>query len=232
MPRPRREPPTSERPHPDRTGIAVIRIALADDHTLIREGLKRIFEAEADFTPVIDAKDGFELLDRLAETECDVVIMDVSMPGPGFFDTLKRLRDRFSDCRILVLSIYPEEQYAIRALRGGAAGYLHKDVDPDTLCEAVRRIASGGQYVTPRLGEILVQGLSQEDGAARHDALSDREFEVLRLLGSGLSTEDVGKKLTISPKTVGTYRSRINDKMGFKNIAELVRYVVENGLQE
>ncbi len=210
----------------------MIRIAIADDRTLIREGLKRIFETEADLTPVIDAKDGFELLDQLADTECDVVIMDVSMPGPGFFDTLKRLRDRFSDSRILVLSMHPEEQYAIRALRDGASGYLHKDVDPEILCEAVRRIASGGQYVTPRLGEILVQGLSQEDGVARHDALSDREFEVLRLLGSGLSTEDVGKRLTISPKTVGTYRARINEKMGFKNIAELVRYVVENGLQE
>ncbi len=210
----------------------MIRIAIADDRTLIREGLKRIFETEADLTPVVDAKDGFELLDQLADTECDVVIMDVSMPGPGFFDTLKRVRDRFPDARVLVLSMHPEEHYAIRALREGASGYLHKDVDPDTLCEAVRRIASGGQYVTPRLGEILVQGLSHDDDAARHDGLSDREFEVLRLLGSGLSTEDIGKRLAISPKTVGTYRGRIKDKMGFTNLAELIRYVVEHGLLE
>lgn len=210
----------------------MIRIAIADDRTLIREGLKRIFETAPDLIPVIDASDGFDLLEQLEHTHCDVVIMDISMPGPGFFDTLKRTRDRFPDARVLVLSVHPEEQYAIRALRDGASGYLHKDVDPDTLCEAVRRIASGGRYVTPRLGEILVRGLDRSDDAAAHDLLSDREFEVLRLLGSGVSTKDVGKRLSISPKTVGTYRGRIKEKMGFESVAQLIRYVVENDLQE
>ncbi len=210
----------------------MIRIAIADDRALIREGLKRVFESTPDLKPVIDASDGFDLLEQLEHTACDVVIMDVSMPGPGFFDTLKRTRDRFPDARVLVLSMHPEEQYAIRALRDGASGYLHKDVDPDTLCEAVRRIASGGRYVTPRLGEILVQGLNRSDDASAHDVLSDREFEVLRLLGSGVSTKDVGKRLSISPKTVGTYRGRIKEKMGFESVAELIRYVVENDLQE
>lgn len=210
----------------------MIRIAIADDRTLIREGLKRVFETEPDLIPVIDASDGFDLLEQLNDTECDVVIMDVSMPGPGFFDTLKRTRDRFPDARVLVLSMHPEEQYAIRALRDGASGYLHKDVDPDTLCEAVRRVASGGRYITPRLGELLVQGLDRSDDAAAHDVLSNREFEVLRLLGSGVSTKDIGKRLSISPKTVGTYRGRIKEKMGFESVAELIRYVVENDLQE
>lgn len=210
----------------------MIRIAIADDRTLIREGLKRVFETEPDLIPVIDASDGFDLLEQLNDTDCDVVIMDVSMPGPGFFDTLKRTRDRFPDARVLVLSMHPEEQYAIRALRDGASGYLHKDVDPDTLCEAVRRVASGGRYITPRLGEILVQSLDQDDDAAAHAVLSNREFEVLRLLGSGVSTKDVGKRLSISPKTVGTYRGRIKEKMGFESVAELIRYVVENDLQE
>lgn len=210
----------------------MIRIAIADDQRLLREGLKRVFEAQPDLTTVIDAKDGHELLDQLAGTDCDVVVMDVSMPGPGFFDTLRRVRDRFQNAHVLVLSMHPEEEYAIRALRAGASGYLHKDVDPETLCEAVRRIASGGRYVTPRLGEILVQGLSRDGDAPSHDALSDREFEVLRLLGSGLSTDEVGKRLSISPKTVGTYRARLNDKMGFANLAQLVRYVVEHSLQE
>lgn len=210
----------------------MIRIAIADDRTLIREGLKRVFETEPDLIPVIDASDGFDLLEQLNDTECDVVIMDVSMPGPGFFDTLKRTRDRFPDARVLVLSMHPEEQYAIRALRDGASGYLHKDVDPDTLCEAVRRVASGGRYITPRLGELLVQGLDRSDDAAAHDVLSNREFEVLRLLGSGVSTKDIGKRLSISPKTVGTYRGRLKEKMGFESVAELIRYVVENDLQE
>lgn len=210
----------------------MIRIAIADDRTLIREGLKRVFETTPDLIPVIDASDGFDLLEQLNDTDCYVVIMDVSMPGPGFFDTLKRTRDRFPDARVLVLSMHPEEQYAIRALRDGASGYLHKDVDPDTLCEAVRRVASGGRYITPRLGELLVQGLDRSDDAAAHDVLSDREFEVLRLLGSGVSTKDIGKRLSISPKTVGTYRGRIKEKMGFENVAELIRYVVENDLQE
>lgn len=210
----------------------MIRIAIADDQRLLREGLKRVFEAQPDLTTVIDAKDGHELLDQLAGTDCDVVVMDVSMPGPGFFDTLRRVRDRFQNAHVLVLSMHPEEEYAVRALRAGASGYLHKDVDPETLCEAVRRIASGGRYVTPRLGEILVQGLSRDGDAPSHDALSDREFEVLRLLGSGLSTDEVGKRLSISPKTVGTYRARLNDKMGFANLAQLVRYVVEHSLQE
>jgi len=210
----------------------MIRIAIADDQRLLREGLKRVFEAQPDLTTVIDAKDGHELLEQLAGTDCDVVVMDVSMPGPGFFDTLRRVRDRFPDAHVLVLSMHPEEEYAVRALRAGASGYLHKDVDPETLCEAVRRVASGGRYVTPRLGEILVQGLSRDGDAPSHDALSDREFEVLRLLGSGLSTDEVGKRLSISPKTVGTYRARLNDKMGFANLAQLVRYVVEHSLQE
>lgn len=210
----------------------MIRIAIADDRTLIREGLKRIFEAEADLTTAIDAKDGHDLLHQLAVTECDVVVMDVSMPGPGFFDTLKKIRVRFEDVYVLVLSMHPEEEYAIRALREGARGYLHKDVDPDTLCEAVRRVASGGTYVTPRLGELLVRGLSGDGDAPAHDVLSDREFEVLRLVGSGLSTEDVGKRLSISPKTVATYRGRIKEKMGFENIAQIVRYVVEKSLQD
>lgn len=210
----------------------MIRIAIADDRTLIREGLKRIFEAEADLTTVIDAKDGFDLLDQLAGTECDVVVMDVSMPGPGFFDTIRKVLNRSPEARILVLSMHPEEHYAIRALREGASGYLHKDVDSDTVCEAVRRIASGGTYVTPRLGEILVKGLSRDDDTPSHDVLSDREFEVLRLLGSGLSTDEVAKRLSISPKTVGTYRGRINEKMDFENLAQWVRYVVENSLQE
>lgn len=210
----------------------MIRIAIADDRSLLREGLKRVFEAQPDLTTVIDAKDGHELLDQLAGTDCDVVVMDVSMPGPGFFDTLRRVRDRFQDARVLVLTMHPEEQYAIRALRAGASGYLNKDVDPEILCEAVRRIASGGRYVTPQLGEILVQGLTRDDDAPSHDVLSDREFEVLRLLGSGLNTDDVGKRLSISPKTVGTYRARLNEKMGFANLAQLVRYVVEHSLQE
>jgi two-component system, NarL family, invasion response regulator UvrY len=153
------------------------------------------------------------------------------MDGPGFFETLRRIKE-MGFARVLVLSIHPEEQYAVRALRDGASGYLHKGVVPATLIEAVRAIAGGGIYMTPSLGELLVRGLSLDPSMTSHETLSDREFDVLRLLGSGFSTAEVAERLAISPKTVGTYRTRIYEKMELRNPAEIVRYAVENKLHE
>jgi two-component system, NarL family, invasion response regulator UvrY len=209
----------------------MIRVALADDQALIREGLKRILSLDPDVEVNLEVSNGFDLLKELRTTHCDVVILDINMAGPGFFETLRRIKEMGAS-RVLVLSIHPEEQYAVRALRDGACGYLHKGVVPATLIEAVRTIAAGGVFMTPSLGELLVRGLSRDPSMLSHEALSDREFEVLRLLGSGFTTEEVGNRLSISPKTVGTYRTRIYEKMGLRNPAEIVRYAVENQLHE
>jgi two-component system, NarL family, invasion response regulator UvrY len=209
----------------------MIRVALADDQPLIREGLKRILSLDDEVEVTLEVNNGYDLLKELRSTQCDVVILDINMDGPGFFETLRRIKE-MGFARVLVLSIHPEEQYAVRALRDGASGYLHKGVVPATLIEAVRAIAGGGIYMTPSLGELRVRGLSLDPSMTSHETLSDREFDVLRLLGSGFSTAEVAERLAISPKTVGTYRTRIYEKMELRNPAEIVRYAVENKLHE
>lgn len=208
----------------------MIRIALADDRALAREGLRSILGLHADMEVVLSAEDGHQLLRELPGLPCDVVVLDVSMPGPGFIETLHRLATVAPEARVLVLSGSPERQYALRALRAGALGYLQKDIDPATIVEGVRQVATGRRYVTPTLAEILVEGLAGNPTRPAHEDLSDREFEVLRLLGQGLSTKEVGKRLHISDKTVATYRSRIYEKLEIQGMARLVRYAVENGL--
>lgn len=209
----------------------MIKVGLADDQALIREGLKRILSLDPEIEVCLEVSNGYDLLKDLRKILCDVVILDINMAGPGFFETLRRIKD-MGTARVLVLSIHPEEQYAVRALRDGACGYLHKGVVPATLLEAVQTIAKGGVFMTPSLGELLVRGLSRDPSMISHEALSDREFEVLRLLGSGFSTQEVARRLAISPKTVGTYRTRIYDKMGLRNPADIVRYAVENQLHD
>lgn len=209
----------------------MIKVGLADDQALIREGLKRILSLDPEIEVCLEVSNGYDLLKELRKILCDVVILDINMAGPGFFETLRRIKD-MGTARVLVLSIHPEEQYAVRALRDGACGYLHKGVVPATLLEAVQTIAKGGVFMTPSLGELLVRGLSRDPSMISHEALSDREFEVLRLLGSGFSTQEVARRLSISPKTVGTYRTRIYDKMGLRNPADIVRYAVENQLHD
>ena len=208
----------------------MIRIAIADDRALIREGLRRILDEEPDCRVVFVAEDGHRLLREAQTTPCDVVILDIQMPGPGFLETLSRVRLGPSSPRVLVLSGSPEEQYALRALRGGALGYLQKDVDPAVILEGVRAVAAGRRFVTPRLADVLVKGLTGDPSLAAQDVLSAREFEVLRLLGMGLPTEEVAQRLHISPKTVGTYRARIYQKLDLKGVAQLIHFAVESGI--
>ena len=210
----------------------MIRIGVADDRPLVRRGLLNVFSSAEDLHVVFEVGDGFELFEKARATVCDVLVLDVSMPGPGFSETMRRLAKRHPEVNVLVLTMQPKEQYAVRALREGAKGYLNKDVRPEELVEAVRRVASGDRYVSAELGEMLVQGLFEDDASPRHAQLSDREFEVLRMVGSGLTSLAIGQRLSISPKTVGTYRSRIREKMGFTSTAEMMRYAITEDLAE
>lgn len=207
----------------------MIRLAIADDHPIVREGLRRIASEGAGITVTGEASTAAELFRLLAAAPVDVVLLDVSMPGSTFVETLRLLREKHATVKVLVLSVHPEDQWAMRALRAGASGYLTKDHSPEQLVEAIRRVARGGKYVSETLAEKLA-GLVDPGARTAHERLSDREFEVLRALGSGMTVKDVAEQLRLSAKTVSTYRSRLLEKMGLKSKADLVRYVVEHGL--
>jgi len=208
----------------------VIRIFIADDHPIVRQGLRRIVAADPGLVVAGEAGDAEELLTALDRTVTDLVLLDVSMPGGPFLDTLQRLRGKHPTVRVLVLSVHPEDQWAVRALRAGASGYLTKDHSPDQLLEAIRRVYRGGKYVSPTLAEHLAKQLDGGGQRAPHELLSDREFEVMRRLGSGLTVSQIATELAISAKTVSTYRSRILEKMDVATNAELVRYAARYGL--
>lgn len=209
-----------------------IRILIADDHPIVRQGLRRIVEADPGLVISGEAGDAPALFAALEKTATDVVLLDVSMPGGLFLETLRGLRARHSTIRVLVLSVHPEDQWAERALRAGASGYLTKDHSPDQLLEAIRRVYRGGKYVSPTLAEQLAKHLDGAGGGQRapHELLSDREFEVMRRLGSGLTVSQIAGELAISAKTVSTYRARILEKMAVDNNADLVRYAARYGL--
>ena len=208
----------------------MIRIAIADDHPIVREGLRRIASEGVGISVTGEASTAAELFRLLARAAVDVVLLDVSMPGSTFVETLKELREKHPSVKVLVLSVHPEDQWALRALRAGAAGYLTKDHSPEQLVGAVRRVAGGGKYVSAPLAEKLAGLIDNDSKRAPHERLSDREFEVLRALGSGMAVKDVAEQLNLSAKTVSTYRARLLEKMGLKSRADLVRYVVEHDL--
>jgi DNA-binding NarL/FixJ family response regulator len=208
----------------------LIRLAIADDHPIVREGLRRIASEGVGISVTGEASTAAELFRLLAQAAVDVVLLDVSMPGSTFVETLKELREKHPSVKVLVLSVHPEDQWALRALRAGAAGYLTKDHSPEQLVGAVRRVAGGGKYVSAPLAEKLARLIDTDSRRAPHERLSDREFEVLRALGSGMAVKDVAEQLNLSAKTISTYRARLLEKMGLKSRADLVRYVVEHDL--
>lgn len=210
----------------------MIRILIVDDHPVVRAGLRRIAEDDRGISVTAEAPSGDDALVALREHVADVVLLDVSMPGSPFTETLRRLREAHPTVRILVLSAHPEDQWAVRALRGGASGYLTKDHSPEQLLDAIRRVHRGGRYVSPTLAERLAAQLGQDFVGAPHEQLSDREFDVLRGLGTGRTVKQVAAELGLSPKTVSTYRTRLMEKMGFATNADLVRYTAEHGLVE
>lgn len=207
-----------------------IRVFIADDHPIVRQGLRRIVEDDSGMVISGEAGDTATLLGAIEATATDLVLLDVSMPGGPFLDTLRALRERHPTIRVLVLSVHPEDQWAVRALRAGASGYLTKDHSPDQLLEAIRRVYRGGKYVSPTLAEQLASQLDAGTQRALHELLSDREFEVMRRLGSGLTVSQIATELAISAKTVSTHRTRILEKMAVATNADLVRYAARYGL--
>lgn len=208
----------------------MIRVLIVDDHPIVRAGLRRIAEDDRAIVVTGEAPSGDAALLALRQHVADVVLLDVSMPGSPFTETLRRLREEHPTVRILVLSAHPEDQWAVRALRGGAAGYLTKDHSPDQLLDAIRRVHRGGRYVSASLAERLAAQLGQDFVGAPHEQLSDREFDVLRGLGMGRTVKEVAVSLGLSPKTVSTYRTRLMEKMQFATNADLVQYAAAHGL--
>jgi len=207
----------------------MIRVALADDHRIVREGLRRLLAAAADVNVVGEVGSGDELLAFLSREPADVLVLDVSMPRTSFTSLLGALREAHPRLRIVVLSAHAETEYAVRALREGAAGYLTKERSSEELVEAVRRVARGARYVTPSVAELLAEDVAgeREDDAG---VLSDRELEVLRLIGAGRSVKEIAAQLRLSPKTVSTYRTRMLEKLSLKTTADLIRFALARGL--
>ncbi|MFL5510069.1 MAG: response regulator [Gemmatimonadaceae bacterium] len=208
----------------------MIRVAIADDHPIVREGLRRIVSDDGGISVAGEASSAVELFRLLKGAAVDVVLLDVSMPGPTFIETLKDLRREHPSVKVLVISAHPEDQWAMRSLQAGASGYLTKDHSPEQLVLAIRRVARGGKFVSETMAERLAGMVDGGRSRAPHEALSDREFEVLRALGSGMMVKDVAAQLRLSAKTVSTYRTRLLEKMGLETKADLVRYVVAHGL--
>lgn len=210
----------------------MIRILVADDHPIVCAGLKQILEEAQDIIVADDASDGNEVWDKIAKNNYDVVVLDISMPGRSGLDILKQLKVQKPQLPVLILSIYPEEQYAVRALKAGAAGYLTKNAAAEELIGAIRKVAVGRKYVSPTLAENLVVALDQDSDKPPQENLSDREYQVMCMIAQGKTVSEIAKELFISVKTVSTYRLRILQKMNMKSNAELTRYVIENGLTQ
>lgn len=208
----------------------MIRVLIADDHTLFREGLKKIIAGTSDIVVAGEASNGNEVLARLKDERYDVLVLDIAMPGKDGLDVLKETRARYQGLPVLMLSMFPEEQFATRVLKAGAAGYLTKESVPEVLIMAIRKVARGEKYVSESLAEKLVSGLSDDARKSPHERLSDREYQILCLIASGKRMKEIANQLSLSPTTISTYRSRILEKMGMASNAELTLYASRNHL--
>lgn len=208
----------------------MIRVLLADDHAIVRAGLKEILAGTGDITVAAEATNGREVIERVRAADYDVAVLDMSMPGRSGIELIKQVKAERPKLRVLVLTMHSEEQYAVRALRAGASGYLTKDSAADQLVAAIRRVAAGGAYVSAETAERLAQDAVPRSNAAPHTLLSDREFQVFRMIAGGRSVGEIARQLSLSVKTVSTHKTRIMEKMGLANQAELIRYALEHKL--
>lgn len=206
-----------------------LKIFIADDHLLIREGLKKLLVYETDLKIVGEADNPNDTLDYINNNEVDILILDINLPGKSGLDILKQLKMFKPELHVLILSMYPEEQFAERTLKAGASGYLTKESAPDELINAIRRVARGGKYISHQLAEKLIFKKDAEYELP-HQSLSDREFQVLKLMARGKSQVDISSELNLSTSTINTYRSRILEKLGLKTNAELIHYALQNKL--
>ncbi len=210
----------------------MIKVVIADDHAIVRKGMRLI----ADDSPTIEitgeASEYSELMRLLRGAACDVLLLDIGMPGKNGIEILKIVKETYPKMQVLILSMYPEDQYALRALKAGASGYLTKDHAPERLLEAIHTVARGKRYITPSLAETLATHLVDESDAPPHESLSDREYQTMCLIASGKQLSQIAELLSLSPKTVSVYRARILEKMHMKNNAEVTHYALKHKLVE
>jgi two-component system invasion response regulator UvrY len=207
-----------------------MKILIADDHAVVREGLKQVLSENADLIVAAEASTGQEVIEKIAKNDFDLIVLDISMPGRGGLDILKEIKIQKPKLPVLVLSMYPEEQYAVRVLKTGASGYLTKESAPDELVRAIRQISQGKKYVSPSLAEKLALDLEISSDRPPHETLSDREYQVMCMIASGKTLKEISEELSLSIKTISTYRTRIMEKMKMKSNAELTHYAIKNRL--
>jgi DNA-binding NarL/FixJ family response regulator len=208
----------------------MIRLVLADDHTIVREGLKQVLAADSEIAVAGEASNGNEVMERVRKLDFDLLLLDMSMPGKSGIELIKQVRAEKPKLRILVLSMHEEPQYAVRAIKSGASGYLTKDSASAQLVAAIRKVAGGGAFISAEVAEQLALDAMPQAEGPPHRSLSDREFQVFQLLVSGKSVTEIGNALNLSVKTVSTHKAHIMQKMGMSNQAALIRYAIGNGL--
>jgi len=209
---------------------SIVKVAIVDDHAIVRAGLKQFLSEMVDLRVVGEAASGREAIDLVRNTEIDVLIMDLSMPGQSGIDALAMIRAKAPDIGILILSGYPEEQYAVNLIRQGASGYLNKECEPMEIVNAIRTIALGRRYISPSVAELIAQQLNRKEGAAAHELLSEREFQVFLKLAKGETAGEIAQALSLSVKTVSTYRTRLMEKMNLASNSDLTYYALKNKL--
>ena len=210
----------------------MIKVLIVDDHAILREGLIRIIQFESDMEVAGSVKNASEAINVLSGNSVDVVILDINMPGRSGLDIIKDIKQMQPNAAVLMLSMYSEERFAVRALKAGASGYLTKDMATEELINAVRIIHSGRKYITPTLAENMANSLQEKTEENPHDCLSDREFEVMCMIGSGKSVNEIAEVLSLSSRTVSTYRSRILQKMNLANTSRIMQYAISKGLAD
>ena len=208
----------------------MMKILIADDHAVVREGLKQILSESPEMVVTAEASTGPEVFEKIGKDDFDLIVLDIAMPGRGGLDILKEIKNKKPRLPVLILSMYPEEQYAVRVLKAGASGYMTKESAPHELINAIKQISKGKKYVSPSLAEKLALDLEITTGRPPHESLSDREYQVMCMIASGKTLKEIAEKLSLSIKTISTYRSRILEKMNMKSNAELTHHAIKNRL--
>lgn len=208
----------------------MIRVLIADDHTIVRHGLRQILSSEQDMFVSAEAQNGQEVLDIVRRERVDIVVLDISMPGRNGLETLKELKRHYPGIAVIVLSMHPKDQYAVRVIKAGASGYITKESAPSELVVAIRKACRGEKYIDPEIAEVLANYIEHGGTEDPHTRLSDREYEVLCHIASGKGLTDISQEMNLSVKTISTYRTRIIEKTGLSSNAEITRYAISRGL--